>query len=117
MKETKFTPGPLCVAIGETCTVREHDGGIVCMMDWLKGPYGMKGKRPEVEVVATAKLFAAAPDLYRALETVLSQYKLFVGPCYVIERAVVAQAESVLASARGELSPVHLTTEPKEMEG
>lgn len=68
-----FIPGPLEAIFGETYTIREKDGGIVCMMSWLKGKFGCKGRRNEKSVRATAELLAAAPGLYAECQTLRSQ--------------------------------------------
>jgi hypothetical protein len=116
MSETKFTPGKY-MRDEHTVYALNDEGVNRFSANIMRGRDDSGEKTTVAECEAVAQLFAASPDLYKALETVLSQYRLFVGPCDVIARGVVAQAESVLASARGELSPIHRTTKLKEREG
>lgn len=61
--ETKWTPGPWHVSLGETYKVKEADGSSLAMVMHVH----LSGRRSPAQVVANANLIAAAPDLYEAL--------------------------------------------------
>lgn len=104
MSETRFTPGPYTARIDETATVRDADGDKLAQMSHLKGY--MKGRRDADEVAATARLFAAAPELYEALKDALGTLESLE----TIEESNEAQwvdeqireCKATLARARGE---------------
>lgn len=60
------TPGPWNLNSGETYMVRGADEGPVCQPKWLRGRHGLGGRRTNDEVMANARLIAAAPDLLEA---------------------------------------------------
>ena len=69
----KHTRGPWILEVGEVCCVRaQQDGGRIALMANLKGQFGLSGRRNASEVVANARLIAAAPDLLAALQSVLA---------------------------------------------
>jgi hypothetical protein len=68
------TPGPWIYKGGETTTIREADGSMICQMKFLAGPHGLSGRRSNEEVDATARLIAAAPELYEALKEMIAAY-------------------------------------------
>lgn len=84
MSEAKFTKG-------------KHD---VSLISWMDEEYGGPYTETPEEAEANAKLYSAAPELYEALEGLISvmdtteMSKLF--------RADYAKAKSALAKARGE---------------
>lgn len=99
-----FIPGPLEAIFGETYTIREKDGGIVCMMSWLKGKFGCKGRRNEESVRATAELLAAAPGLYAECQTLSKRVEEL--------EARLAQAERLLEECYEFVATPHHWREP-----
>ncbi len=67
MSDMKLTPGPWILLSDETYTVRSPDGGAICQLKWLKGTTGLGGRRTDDEVMANARLIAAAPGLLYVL--------------------------------------------------
>jgi hypothetical protein len=65
---TQHTPGPWVYKGGETTTIREADGSMICQMKFLTGPHGLGGRRSNDEVDANARLIAAAPDMLAELQ-------------------------------------------------
>lgn len=108
--ETKWTPGPWVVSDSQ-------DEVSVCMGTAIDSPYeytcGHVWQTPDVywseadkEDIANAQLIAAAPDLYEALEDMLSGWKYIReshGDLYGVgwDRAQ-NKARAALAKARGE---------------
>lgn len=68
MSESKYTPGLWTVESDEGTIVRDCDGGAVCQLKYLRGRYGLNGRRTDEEVSANARLIAAAPELLKALK-------------------------------------------------
>lgn len=64
------TPGPWIGDAGEVTGIRASDGGRICSLGWLRGRYGIAGRREESEVLANAALIAAAPELLDVLKAV-----------------------------------------------
>lgn len=62
------TEEPWTVRHGEAVTVRSPDGGMICLLHWLKGSDGLGGRRTEAEVVANANMIAAAGPMLAALK-------------------------------------------------
>jgi len=78
MAEAKHTPGPWICDLGNVAqSIRAPDGGRVATLNHLVGAYGFKGRRNQVEVVANARLLAAAPDLLEALTLMLEANPAF----------------------------------------
>lgn len=99
---TDWTPGPWHLASDE-------DGQIFA----IAGGHENRGRakaicrfgRPTVNIESTentanAHLMFAAPELYNALDTVLAQYRLFVGSSDSIAAATIELAKSALRKAR-----------------
>lgn len=84
-----WTPGPLKPRFGETITVRAPDGSQLAILSHLT----KRGRRDGNEVEATAHLFAAAPDLYEALDQIVFDWDG--------EPEDMADARAALAKARG----------------
>ena len=100
MSDAKWTPGPWKAHFAEAYVVTGPDRGRVAMMMNLKGPHGMGGRRSGDEAAANARLIAAAPDLYKALQDCLDV--LEHGLCSPAEaRPEIRQAIEALAYARG----------------
>ena len=59
----KFTPGPWGVEYGEAVRVKAKNGTVAIATNLKKG-----GRRDANEVEANARLIAAAPDMFAALE-------------------------------------------------
>lgn len=66
------TPGPWKAHFEEAYFVTGPDLGRVAMMMHLKGPHGMGGRRSGDESAANARLIAAAPRMFDALQRYLS---------------------------------------------
>ncbi len=66
-REEKFEPGPYKVVIGETTVIADSDNYRMANLTYLK----RNGRRDGDTVIATAHLFAAAPELYEALKVAL----------------------------------------------
>lgn len=100
MSETKFTPGPLAVEFEDAVMIRDASGGVTAILGKLSGR-GEGPLRSPGEVAANARLYAAAPDLYAALERALN----FIENAEVELDATLASGEvarAALAKARGE---------------
>lgn len=102
MADTKFTPGPWFVGDGETVTVRDSVGNMICISTWMNSKTGIR--RTGAEVFANGRVMAAAPDLYESLAALLASYTSLVncGDCGnwdpETEPAVIA-ARAALAKA------------------
>ena len=70
---SKHTSGLKLVADGETIKIRDADGALVATLHWLRGRNGLGGRRSVREVLATGRLFAAAPQLLDALKSVVDE--------------------------------------------
>jgi hypothetical protein len=107
MSETRFTPGPWVYG-HQSATVQalpEYMQVAHCMSE---PGCGMLHDMEEVR--ANARLIAAAPDLYAALEDAVATLPMVVCRCrgdgFVCSRCkALASAESALARARGEVTP------------
>jgi len=111
MSKTKFTPGPWKI-------VKEgHEGEIISIRDkhrnWigecnyaLVGDESMYGHPiiTEREALANARLIAAAPEMYEALEKIM-EIELAIAqeyPVYADDSTIYAIAENAIRKARGE---------------
>ena len=102
-KATKHTSGPWVVhpiRAEVNAPVIGEDGDLlpVCKLLWPTT------ERTEVETLANAELIAAAPELYRALDDLLSTERLPHSSMayYARREKAVADARAALAKARGE---------------
>lgn len=70
----RHTPGPWVLMSSETYTVRAPDDGAICQLKWLRGQWGLGGRREEGEVMANARLIATAPAMLAELEWLYEKY-------------------------------------------
>jgi len=70
---SKHTPGPWTAEPEEAIRVRAPDGGAVAILGWLRGRDGLSGRRPADEVLANARLIAAAPELLEIVQMILGE--------------------------------------------
>ena len=104
MSKTKFTPGPWTSGIrGVLGALRfsvapENDFGKIVS---ICGDYGAEDKE---ESIANARLIAAAPDMYEALEAAILEYGKPGGPWNVPSSpgSWIEKARAAIAKARGE---------------
>jgi hypothetical protein len=112
MSETKFTPGPWRVEEGTTL-VWGATSDETSYMKWpvaraeLAQQWQKQGRPTEDEAEANARLIAAAPTLYEALEEAVAciiANRATPGVFYEdsFEGSTLAKCEAVLAKARGE---------------
>lgn len=113
MSETRWTPGARTVENRHygVSVIAEPMPGVSVSVGWFStdGRYGPEGhyRISESEVEANAALYAAAPDLYEALEDVI---ELARGAMQLANRdgaeydvtECLAEAVAALAEARGE---------------
>jgi hypothetical protein len=71
-----FTPGPWHADFGETFRIREGDGSSVAYTQFVH----LRGRRDTEEATANARLIAAAPELYEALELIWREWSLSCDP-------------------------------------
>jgi hypothetical protein len=67
-----FTPGPWSYEMPDEVVVRAPDGGRLAQLSFLRGRHGTLGRRDTDEVIANARLIAAATDLLEAAEAALA---------------------------------------------
>ncbi len=101
MSETKFTPGPWCVGFESemiTSEVTERNPGAIAIVA-SHPPFAFGGAIALTWEIDNARLIAAAPDLYEALEAIMNDVEPteFALASHIRKRAHVA-----LAKARGE---------------
>lgn len=89
MRNTKFTPGPYMVErIKKGEYYVKGEGSRLCLIDW--------SEHHDTEARANADLFAAAPELYDALEKIIN------APSASDIFFLIPTAKAALAKARGE---------------
>jgi hypothetical protein len=88
----EHTPGPWVAEFSEAVSVLDGERGRVCTINWLKGPYGAFGRKPDAEGEANARLIAAAPDLLAALKAVVAIADRKTDE-FDLARAAIAKAE------------------------
>lgn len=100
MTETKFTPGPWHRSESDKWDIESPDvadGSVICVVTDPDGDTSAL----DAECEANAHLIAAAPDLYVALDAIVTAIKeqdIRFGP-------LTWDAEQALAKARGEVLP------------
>lgn len=67
---TKHTSGPWRYEAPDEVSIKDADGGRVAILTNLRGALGMGGRRDPNEVIANARLIAAAPELLAELRIV-----------------------------------------------
>lgn len=98
----KHTRGPWISEDGEVCCVRaQQDGGRIALMANLKGQFGLSGRRSASEVVANARLIAAAPELLDALQLLVDLMPDPELDIDTVRREQVIKAKAVIAKATG----------------
>lgn len=105
MADTKFTPGPWRLSLTDDTTVIGPDHQEIAE---AMGDYEDDDMLPEVE--ANARLIAAAPDLYTALEEASALVDALSGGRgnlrlrgqYISLEEAIARARAALSKARGE---------------
>ena len=108
MTEAEFTPGPWSAYIDEGACIIQSDSSGFAVADANKGsahPLSDEWDKEwvaelDAQAEANAHLIAAAPDLYAALEAIISWDHQLDGP-YAWE--ALEQAKAALAKARGEV--------------
>ena len=112
MSDTKFTPGPWFIATPtqgfEVCTIhgverQPTEDGLGQTWVYIRPESIVRDGEwvwpDEAECTANAHLIAAAPDLYAALERLVSEWRgVDAGTLF----KAVKEAEATLAKARGE---------------
>ena len=94
MSDTKFTPGPWKYDRGECAIISQADG-LPLNAVYIVSLLGAMGGR---DTDADARLIAAAPRLYHALEELAIHAEHWCPP----HSEIVAEAKAALAAARGE---------------
>lgn len=102
MSKKAHTPGPWRVGPVDDTRVEDADGNEVAQID---GDYNQPDTWPLME--ANARLIAAAPDLLKALESLLGSYTDLIqsGDCGFWgpeEEEIIVTARAALSKARGE---------------
>lgn len=89
---------PLMATGWNETLVNDSDGNTILLM-----PNGHKGLEAVKEATA---LFAAAPDLLAALETLVSNYPYWASKMEMkeIDKVAIATARAAIAKARGEVA-------------
>ena len=85
---------------GETYVIRADDGGQIAIFNWLRGRYGMAGRRSDDEVTANLFVAAAAPDMHAVLATIM-RLNHHEGLDAEGLRSLQRLAETALAKAEG----------------
>ena len=89
MKTTNHTPGPWIIDRGQ---IRDTDGNSLASV-----PYSLGGTQD----CANARLIAAAPDMFDALQGVVDYLETFV--CHDEQgRIALSKAQETIAKAKGE---------------
>jgi hypothetical protein len=92
---TKHTQGPWRYEAPDEVSIKDADGGRVAVCTNLRGALGMGGRRDPNEVLANARLIAAAPELLEALR------KLRRGDLHQRARHLYDEAQTAIAKATG----------------
>lgn len=90
----KHTPGPYRLLITPN-EVKVRVGRGATEYDWSEPLYGGEDADEDAEVVATARLFSAAPDLLAACQSILGLETHEPSPAWDMIRAAIAKATGV----------------------
>ena len=99
MMETKWTPGPWAYEIQPGYACITHERGSIAAASYAK----LLDNSP-LPMEANARLIAAAPDLYEALERLMQELiaQLYGNIIFIDTTKAMEQARAALAAARGE---------------
>jgi hypothetical protein len=96
----KWTP-----EYGEGIKVRDHEGGMVCLLGNLRGKHGTLGRRAPNSVEANARLIAAAPQMLEALECARSHLVTLGGDRRLAAKVLFIIDQAITAATGGEDVP------------
>lgn len=104
MSERPWTPGPLYTIGGLHGDAAIYDEIGIVLGQVLRDPIPGLTQRP---ALANATLWAAAPDLYEALELLRTMFdpKVYIQSCDCSICQKLKRADKALAKARGEANP------------
>lgn len=101
---SKHTPGPWTYESPDEVSIRDADGGRLAQLTFLRGRHGSGGRRTTNEVIANARLIAAAPELHAELTQLVRLLEPLErdGSLNVPGLATLSGARAALSKARGE---------------
>jgi hypothetical protein len=100
---TNHTAGPWHYKAPDEVAIHDAEGGRIAILANLRGALGMGGRRDPNEVIANARLIAAAPELLEALQEAVVALKHVQDALYVrVNPGTVEKAEAVISRALGQ---------------